>query len=77
MLDSGNVSFYHVPHAEEYSKESIGFTMDMPIRDRGDYVKKELIFTSMRSQDCYTLRTKGFTFVPANKNTHICIRVSF
>lgn len=63
----------HVTHAEGYSRESISLMMDLPIKDQGDYVKKAFmaitIFTSMRSQDCYTLRSKGCTFVPANKDT--------
>jgi hypothetical protein len=63
---------YHVTHATLYEKESINVMMDLAIKDHGDYVKKAFmaitIFTSMRSQDCHTLRSKSCTFVPATKD---------
>ncbi len=63
---------YHVTNATPYEKESINVMMDLAIKDHGDYVKKAFmaitIFTSMRSQDCHTLRSKGCSFVPATKD---------
>lgn len=63
---------YHVNHATPYSKESVQCMMDLLIKEHGDYVKKAYmavtIFTSMRSQDCHTLRSKGCSFVAATKD---------